>query len=393
MTLPKVVAIIPARGGSKGIPRKNLAKVGGRELVVRAIETCRDAALIHTVVVSTDDQEIAQIARSAGAEVVMRPDFLATDTASSEDALIHVLDTLKHRGETPDITAFVQCTSPFIRAEDLDSAITRLREQSASTVLSVTHSHRFIWRLENGTLVGANHSGLKRQRRQDLEPQYLETGAFYIMQTQGLIESRSRFFGKTIGQEVPEWTSLEIDTPTDLDLARAMATQISTPDPIPARALITDFDGVHTDDTAYLSDEGRETVRVNRSDGMGVARLRESGIPVLILSKEQNKVVSRRAEKLRVDVLQGIDEKLSSLVEWLCEMGIPPGDAAYVGNDINDIECMKYVGWPIAVADARPEVIEVARVVLKAKGGRGAVREAADRVLLSSVSSDAVLPR
>jgi len=381
VTLPKVVAIIPARGGSKGIPRKNLAKVGGRELVVRAIEACRDAALVHTVVVSTDDQEIAQVARSAGAEVVMRPDSLATDTASSEDALIHVLDTLQHRGEVPEITAFVQCTSPFIRAEDLDSAITRLREQSASTVLSVTPSHRFIWRLENGALVGANHSGLKRQRRQDLEPQYLETGAFYVMQTQGLIDSQSRFFGKTIGQEVPDWTALEIDSPADLELARAVASQRDSESPIRVRALITDFDGVHTDDTAYLSEDGRETVRVNRSDGMGVALLRETGIPILILSKEKNEVVSRRAEKLRVDVLQSVDKKLPALIEWLEKVGVPARDAAYVGNDINDIECMRHVGWPIAVADAHPEVKRAAGLVLRSTGGNGAVREVTDRVL------------
>ncbi|WP_418345008.1 cytidylyltransferase domain-containing protein [Rhodococcus pyridinivorans] len=381
MSSPDVIAIIPARGGSKGIPKKNLQKVGGRELIVRAIEACRSAQRITTVIVSTDDDTIARVARSAGAEVHMRPDDLATDTASSESALLHVLDAVQRQARTPDVVAFVQCTSPFIRAIDLDGAIAQLWESAADTVISVTPSHRFIWEFDAGQLRGVNHDGITRKRRQDLKQQYLETGAFYILRTSGFIEKKTRFFGKTEAFVVPEWTAHEIDTPDDLEIARATAAFLTPVEKIPARALITDFDGVHTDDTAYLTDDGREAVRVNRSDGMGVGLLRDAGVPILIISKEKNSVVARRAEKLKVDVRQGIDEKLSVLIEWLQDIGVSPADTAYVGNDINDLECMRFVGWPVAVSNAHPELLRVARVVLTSEGGLGAVREVADRIL------------
>ncbi|MBN8424920.1 HAD hydrolase family protein [Microbacterium esteraromaticum] len=156
---------------------------------------------------------------------------------------------------------------------------------------------------------------------------------------------------------------------------------IAAPARIPASALVTDFDGVHTDDTAFVDSEGRETVRVSREDGMGVSRLRRAGIPMLILSTEQNPVVARRAEKLQVPVLHGVDDKASALAAWADENGIALTDIAYVGNDVNDLGPLGLVGWPIAVADAHPAVKAVARVVLSRGGGRGAVREVIERML------------
>ncbi len=120
---------------------------------------------------------------------------------------------------------------------------------------------------------------------------------------------------------------------------------------------------------------------VSRSDGMGVARLRAAGVPFLILSKERNPVVTARAEKLRVDVRQGIDDKPTALAQWCAEVGVDLADVVYMGNDINDVESMRLVGWPTAPADARPEAIAVARVTCAKPGGRGAVREIAERVL------------
>src|SRR5687768_15820084 len=112
----RVVAVVPARGGSKGVPGKNLRRVGGRSLVERAVDTCRTARLVDTVYVSTDDPDIARAARAAGALVINRPVELAGDTASSESALLNVLDQLDGGGDQPDVLVFVQCTSPFIAA-------------------------------------------------------------------------------------------------------------------------------------------------------------------------------------------------------------------------------------------------------------------------------------
>ncbi|MGK9221896.1 HAD hydrolase family protein [Microbacterium barkeri] len=152
---------------------------------------------------------------------------------------------------------------------------------------------------------------------------------------------------------------------------------------IDARAVVTDFDGVHTDDTAFVDADGREFVRVSRSDGMGVSLLRRAGIPFLILSTETNGVVAARARKLRVDVRQGLDDKAAALREWADAQGVALADVAYLGNDVNDLPCLRIVGWPVAVPRSHPDVLAIARVVLHRAGGDGAVRELAERVLRS----------
>ena len=120
---PRVIAIIPARGGSKGVPGKNLRRVGGRSLVARAVDACLAARLVDAVYVSTDDADIAKSAEAAGAEVIMRPAQLSGDTASSEAALLHALDQLIMVDDEPEVLVFVQCTSPFIASDDLDRGI------------------------------------------------------------------------------------------------------------------------------------------------------------------------------------------------------------------------------------------------------------------------------
>lgn len=182
---------------------------------------------------------------------------------------------------------------------------------------------------------------------------------------------------------MPERTAIEIDDAQQLAVAEAMAAASAVPSDaaITASVLVTDFDGVHTDDTATVDSDGRESVRVSREDGMGISRLRRAGIPMLILSTEQNPVVARRAEKLRVPVLHGVDDKAAALTSWAVENDIPLTDIAYVGNDVNDLGALGLVGWPIAVANAHPQVKAAARVVLTRRGGEGAVREVIERML------------
>jgi N-acylneuraminate cytidylyltransferase len=387
--MSEVIAIIPARGGSKGVPRKNLRRVGGLPLVGRAIAAARATASIDRVVVSTDDAEIAAVAGEWGAQVIARPADLAGDAASSESALLHTLDALAHDGIEPDILVFLQATSPFIDPRDVERAIGLVRETSFDSVFSAVETYGFLWSADaSGTVRGLNHDPGTRPRRQDREPHYLETGAFYVMRALGFRGARHRFFGRVGCVEVAERSAIEIDTEEQLRLAGAVAPLIDEG----ARdgfagvdAVVTDFDGVHTDDSATTDAEGRETVRVSRSDGMGVAELRRAGIPVLILSTETNPVVSARARKLRVDVRQGLDDKAAALVEWAADVGVPLANVAYVGNDINDLDCLNLVGWPVAVPDAHPLVLAAARVMLTRAGGHGAVRELADCVLRSHI--------
>jgi YrbI family 3-deoxy-D-manno-octulosonate 8-phosphate phosphatase len=387
---PEIVAVIPARGGSKGVPRKNLREVGGVPLIVRAIRSAQAASSVDRVVVSTDDAEIAAVAFAAGADVVDRPADLAGDTASSESALLQALDTLDERGVATRIVVFIQATSPFIDPASLDEAVARV-EADADVVFSAVETHAFLWRVGETGATGVNHDHSFRPRRQDRDAQFQETGAFYVMRADGFRAAGYRFFGAVGVVVVDERHAIEIDTVDQLAvssvLARAFDPDAADDSPAPALpgptaidvdAVVTDFDGVHTDDRVLVSEDGTEFITANRSDGMGVRLLREAGVPMLILSTEVNPVVSARARKLDVDVRHGLTDKASALVEWVEQRGLDLARVAYVGNDVNDLACLDLVGWPIAVADAHPLVIAAARVVLTRRGGDGAVRELAE---------------
>ncbi|MET1053640.1 MAG: acylneuraminate cytidylyltransferase, partial [Mycetocola sp.] len=381
----EIVAVIPARGGSKGVPRKNLREVGGVPLIVRAIRSAQAAASIDRVVVSTDDAEIAAVAFAAGADVVDRPADLADDTASSESALLQALDALDGRGVETRIVVFIQATSPFIDPASLDEAVARV-ESDADVVFSAVETHAFLWKVGASGASGVNHDHSFRPRRQDRDAQFQETGAFYVMRAEGFRAAGYRFFGTVGVVTVDERHAIEIDTVDQLAVSSVLArafdpdaadgiadAALPAPTTIDVDAVVTDFDGVHTDDRVLVAEDGTDFITANRSDGMGVRLQREAGVPMLILSTEVNPVVSARATKLGVDVRHGLTDKASALVEWVEARGLDLERVAYVGNDVNDLACLALVGWPIAVADAHPLVIAAARVVLTRRGGDGAV--------------------
>ena len=380
---PRVIAIIPARGGSKAVPGKNLRRVGGRSLVARAVDACHASRRIDEVYVSTDDAKIAASAEIVGAKVIMRPAELSDDTASSEAALLHALDQLIMVDEEPEVLVFAQCTSPFIAPDDLDRGIEMIIHDHADSVFSAVATYDFLWRGSGrfGLVTGQNHDPAVRPRRQEREPDFRETGAFYVMSAAGFRAARHRFFGRTAVVQVPELTAVDIDHLDDLTLAGALAHVMEPLQEVDVDAVITDFDGVHTDDSVTVAQDGRESVRVSRADGLGVERLRSVGIPLLIVSKEINPVVGARAAKLGVEVIQGVEDKRSVVRDWLARRNISLHRAAYLGNDVNDLGPMGLVGWPVAVADAHPSVRQAARLVLANSGGNGAVRELCDFVI------------
>jgi YrbI family 3-deoxy-D-manno-octulosonate 8-phosphate phosphatase len=386
-SLVRVLAVVPARGGSVGVPLKNLEKVGGTPLVARAVAACLQAELIDEVVVSTDHDRIAEVAANAGARVVHRPADISGSTASSESAVLHALS--EGPGEDPEIVLLVQCTSAFIDPADLDAAIAKVVAGEADSVFSGTETYEFVW---TGDGQGVNHDPATRPRRQDREAQFRETGAFYVMRTAGLREHGHRFFGRIAVQQVPLEHAVEVDTPEDLKIVRALAPVVDRPLPIDVDAVVTDFDGVHTDDRAFVDSDGRELVAVSRSDGMGFSLLKRAGVKLLVLSTEQNPVVAARARKLDVPVLQGLATKHEALSEWIASEGLDAQRVAYVGNDVNDLAAMSLVGWPVAVPDAHPRVRAAARVVLSTPGGAGAVRELSDRVLAARPEAGAAAP-
>jgi N-acylneuraminate cytidylyltransferase len=382
----RVVVVIPARGGSRGIPGKNLTSVGGRPLLVRAIDAGLEAKSVSRVIVSTDDSAIAATADRAGATVIDRPAELSTDSASTESALLHALDDLARRGDEPEILVLVQCTSPFTTGEDIDRSVAAIAA-GADTAFTATPTHGFLWRSDGDTVVGINHDHHVRQRRQDRAEEYLETGAVYAMSTVGFLRHRHRFFGRTAVVELPKHRALEIDDNDDLELARTVVSLADRagrlarlPDLLSGIAF--DFDGVFTDDLVATTADGSETIMASRADGMGIALLRaELGIPMVVLSSETNPVGAARCRKLGLDHLFGIGDKAVAFLDWCETNSLDPGEVMFVGNDVNDIGCLRESGCPVAPAGAHPEASAEAIIVLDAEGGRGAVREIADLVI------------
>ena len=179
---------------------------------------------------------------------------------------------------------------------------------------------------------------------------------------------------------------LEIDDPVEMEIAEVrlrhrIRTERMSALPNRPGAMIFDFDGVFTDNRVIVNEQGVESVVCDRGDGLGLGRLRTRQFPMLILSKERNPVVSARGAKVGIEVIQGIDNKLPTMMEWLAKHGVEPERAIYVGNDLNDVECLSAVGCGVAVADAYEPAKRAARMVLNHPGGQGAIRELVDMVL------------
>ena len=156
---------------------------------------------------------------------------------------------------------------------------------------------------------------------------------------------------------------------TDLEIAKQI------------QMVVFDFDGVFTDNRVLVMQDGTEGVFCSRADGFGLAALRSAGVQSLVISKEVNPVVGERCKKLRIPCIQGCDNKQEVLTREIRQLGISPERVAYVGNDINDIECLEIVGLPVCVADAWPSVKAISKIITKAKGGYGAVREFCDFIV------------
>jgi N-acylneuraminate cytidylyltransferase len=383
----KTVAIIPARGGSKGIPRKNIRLLAGNPLITYTIKSAQKSRYISRIIVSTDDPEIAEISKDYGAEVIWRPAEISSDTATSEAALVHALEYLKKKEDYhPDIVVFLQCTSPLTTSEDIDGTIQTLIEKDGNSAFTVTPFHYFLWKQDhNEEVIGINHNKNIRIMRQQQEPQYVETGAVYVMQTEGFLKSKHRFFGKIVFHITPPERHWEIDEPIDFQIAEILMLEQNMIQkiqalPNPLSGIVMDFDGIFTDNKVIVHEDGSEAVICDRSDGLGLNQMKYLNIPLLVISTEKNPVVQIRCKKLEIPCKNNVPEKMTILKEWLDENKLNPKNVIYVGNDINDLSCMQYVGCGIAVRDAYPVVKGSAKITLTSSGGDGAIRELCDMI-------------
>jgi len=228
-----VIAIIPARGGSKGIPKKNLRPVAGKPLIAWTIEQARASVLFRRIEVSTDSEEIAEVARNYGAEVpFLRPAELATDTSPTEPVLIHALDWLERNEEyKPLLVTLLQPTCPIRKPGSIDRALKHFNAQQANSLLSVREIHPFLWR--NEAMPTALYDFLRRPRRQDIpqaERLFEETGSIYVMESQRLRDTCNRLGGRIAVFPMDAEESWDIDVETDLGVVEALLLRLAEDD-------------------------------------------------------------------------------------------------------------------------------------------------------------------
>jgi YrbI family 3-deoxy-D-manno-octulosonate 8-phosphate phosphatase len=405
----EVLALIPARGGSKSLPHKNIQLLAGHPLLAFSIAAAQQAEGVSRVVVSTDSEEIAATARQYGAEVpFMRPAEFAQDDSTDLPVFQHALGWLAENEDyRPEIVVQLRPTSPLRPPDLVDRALALLAEHpdadSVRGVVPAGQNPHKMWRLDE---TGGPMQPLLKVKgmaepynapRQSLPAIYWQTGHIDAMRAATILEKKSMSGAAIYPLLIDPRYTVDIDTIAHLRAAEALALsgeieivwpgRIPRPLPAGVRLLVLDFDGTLTDDRVWVDAEGREQVAAHRGDGLGIGLLQAAGVEVFVLSKERNPVVRARCDKLKVPFKQGVDDKAAAIKSLLKERKLAPEQAVYAGNDINDIPCFELVGCAVVVADAHPEARRAADLRLSRPGGHGAVRELCDLILSAQRSA------
>lgn len=382
-----MIAFLPARGGSKGIPQKNVRMIAGRPLIHWVLDAATGSRSVDRVFVATDDEEIAGVAWGYGhpkVEVIGRSPETSSDAASTESAMIE----FAHANMFEHIL-LLQATSPLLTAAHLDDAIDAYEASGADSMVSVVRQRRFLWRETTGGMASpVNYDPARRPRRQDFDGYLVENGAFYVCRRDDLLRTGSRLNGRIKAFQMPEETYTEIDEPSDWPhVERLLLSRPNTRDKLVSalariRMVLTDMDGVLTDAGMYYAESGDELKKFNTRDGMGFELLRKAGILTGIVTSETTKLAERRALKLKVDVLvQGAEDKQKVLDDILERFGLESEQIAFIGDDVNDLAALQHVGISASPADAAPEIQRSVNIVTKCRGGEGCFRELAERIL------------
>lgn len=221
------VAIIPARGGSTGIEKKNIVPFLGAPLLTHTVDQALESDAVDRTYLSTDDDDIAAVGRDASAEIIDRPAEIAGDSSPTEDALLHALSVMRDEGVDPDVIVLLQCTSPLRRQEDIDEAVSLVTEEGYDSAVSCCEDHKFYWREGEEGAEPINYDPKERAMRQELDDRYQENGSIYVTRTEILETENCRLGGEIGIHEMPEALSFEIDTPEDLRLVEALGREVA----------------------------------------------------------------------------------------------------------------------------------------------------------------------
>lgn len=402
--MPKVLALIPARAGSKGLKGKNGLPLSGHPLLAYSVAAAKQARRVDRVLCSTDGQYLADMAKEYGAEVpFLRPAELAQDDTRDLPVFLHSLSWLKkHESWVPDIVVQLRPTSPLRRPGQVDKCIEILEAHPQATgvrSVCVAPSNPFkMWRPgEDASPFMRNLldvPGVKEpynEPRQSLPMIWWQTGTIDAVR-RPVLESGSMTGDRLLPMEIGAEQAVDIDSDINLTHAELLlgAGGYIRPERSSAwsriRLMVLDVDGTLTPGTMYYTENGEFLKRFHTRDAHGIGLLRERGIRTFIMTAEDSAISKARARKMGVEeVHAGIADKRTALRQVAERAGVPLSQVCYVGDDLGDLAAISMVadegGLACAVADAVPAVKRAANFQSELDGGCGAVREICDRIL------------
>ena len=358
---------------------KNIKLFCGKPLIHWTLKAIEDCKSITRVFVATDCDEIADVVTSfsfSKAEVYRRLPENATDEASTESVMIEVINKIGLADD--EHILLVQATSPFTTATDLDIGFNTYRDYDS--LLTCTRLKRFLWSDDGQPL---NYRLTSRPRRQEFSGTLMENGAFYVNSVGNVKRDKCRLSGKVGVHVMSDFTALELDNEADWPVAEdIMRRHVLGKQRHDIRLVITDVDGVLTDNGMYYSASGDELKKFNTLDGAAVGMLLSAGIPVAIITGENTPIVTNRAKKLGIEhVILGSKNKLEDARSLCAKLRIDLSQVAFIGNDMGDMALLEACGLSAVPADAPRDVAARAHHVMRLRGGLGVFREFVEWVL------------
>ncbi|XP_016327164.1 N-acylneuraminate cytidylyltransferase-like isoform X2 [Sinocyclocheilus anshuiensis] len=381
-----IAALILARGGSKGIPLKNIRMLAGVPLIGWVIRAALDSGVFDSVWVSTDHDEIASVARAWGAQVHRRSPEVSKDSSSS-------LDTIREFSRLNpgvDVICNIQATSPCLHPHHLKQAVECITKEGCDSVFSVVRRHHFRWQevKDEGCQCTEplNLNPACRLRRQDWEGELCENGSFYFA-TKELVKNGLLQGGKMKYFEMKPEHSVDIDVDIDWPVAEQRVLRFGyfgKDKPEVVKLLLCNLSGCLTDGQIYISANREEMVSINTRDQAGIDMLKKEEVKVIMIEKDPiaKALADKLSQRMSCLILQDVDDKLEKVQELMEEEGLEWKEVAYLGNDEPDVKCLELAGLSAVPVDAPTVALNHAKYICRNAAGHGAVREFAEHILL-----------
>ncbi|XP_063785466.1 N-acylneuraminate cytidylyltransferase [Pseudophryne corroboree] len=378
-----LAAVVLARGGSKGIPHKNIKRLAGKPLIAWVLRAAAACGGFDSIWVSTDSDEIEKVAKQYGAQVHRRTPEVSRDTTSSLET---IQEFLLHHPEV-DIVGNIQATSPCLHPSDLTKVVDMIRTEGYDSVFSVVRHHLFRWRevkASGEATVAENFNPKCRPRRQDWSGELYENGSFYFA-TKDLITQGYLQGGKMAYYEMKPEHSVDIDIDLDWPIAEQRVKRygyFGTGGPTLVQLLVCNIDGCLTDGRVYVNQD-HELISYSLRDLDGIRMLLDRNVQVRLISERNISPTLVSTLKLPCTIEANVSKKKDVLERWKEELGLKSwNQVAYMGCSNSDVECLKLVGTSGVPADACTAAKMTDAFVCQYGGGYGAIQEFADHIIM-----------